>query len=152
MSYWSEFPWWLSSKESTWGSGDTGDRSLGWEDPLEEDMATHASILAWRIPRTEEHDGLQLMDFQRVRQDWSAGMHTGVFWAPNTVWLVPLWMWELDCEESWAPKNWWFWTVVLEKTLESPLDCKEIQPVHSEGDQPWDFFGRNDAKAETPVH
>ena len=60
-------------------------------------------------------------------------------------------MWELDCEESWAPKNWSFWTVVLEKTLESPLDCKEIQPVHSEGDQPWDFFGRNDAKAETPV-
>jgi len=57
-------------------------------------------------------------------------------------------MWELDCEEGWAPKNWCFWTVVLEKTLESPLDCKEIQPVHSEGDQPWDFFGRNDAKAE----
>ena len=60
-------------------------------------------------------------------------------------------MWELDCEESWAPKNWCVWTVVLEKTLEGPLDCKEIQPVHSEGDQPWDFFGRNDAKAETPV-
>ena len=60
-------------------------------------------------------------------------------------------MWELDCEESWAPKNWCFWAVVLEKTLESPLDCKEIQPVHYEGDQPWDFFGRNDAKAETPV-
>ena len=52
---------------------------------------------------------------------------------------------------SWAPKNWCFSTVVLEKTLESPLDCKEIQPVHSEGDQPWMFFGRNDAKAETPV-
>ena len=51
----------------------------------------------------------------------------------------------------WAPKSWCFWTVVLEKTLESPLDCKEIQPVHSEGDQPGDFFGRNDAKAETPV-
>ena len=49
------------------------------------------------------------------------------------------------------PKNWCFWTVVLEKTLESPLDCKEIQPVHSEGDQPQDYFGRNDAKAETPV-
>ena len=58
---------------------------------------------------------------------------------------------ELDCEESWEPKNGCFWTVVLEKTLESPLDCKEIQPVHSEGDQPWMFFGRNDAKAETPV-
>ena len=60
-------------------------------------------------------------------------------------------MWELDCSESWAPKNWCFWTEVLEKTLESPLDCKEIQPVHSKGDQLWDFFGRNDAKAETPV-
>ena len=50
-------------------------------------------------------------------------------------------MWELDCEESWAPKNWCFWTVVLEKNPESPLDCKEIQPVHSKGDQPWVFFG-----------
>ena len=60
-------------------------------------------------------------------------------------------MWELDCEEGWAPKNWCFWTVALEKTLESPLDCKEIQSVHSEGDQPWVFFERNDAKAETPI-
>ena len=57
----------------------------------------------------------------------------------------------VDCEEGWVLKNWCFWTVVLEKTLESPLDCKEIQPIHSEGDQPWVFFGRNDAKAETPV-
>ena len=62
-----------------------------------------------------------------------------------------VWMWKLDCKESWALKNWCFWTVLLEKTLESPLDCKEIQPVHSEGDQPWDFFGRNDVKAETPI-
>ena len=60
-------------------------------------------------------------------------------------------MWELDCDESWAPKNWCFWTVVLEKTLESPLDCKEIQPVHPKGDQSLMFFVRNDAKAETPV-
>ena len=58
---------------------------------------------------------------------------------------------ELDCEESWVPKNWCFWTGMLKKTLESPLDCKEIKPVHSEGDQPWDFFGGNDAEAETPV-
>ena len=62
-----------------------------------------------------------------------------------------LWRWELDCEESWVPKNWCFWTVVLVKTLESPLDYKEIQPVHSKGDQSWVFFGRTDAKAETPV-
>ena len=60
-------------------------------------------------------------------------------------------MWELDYKESWVLKNWCFWTVVLEKTLESPLDCKEIQPVHSKGDQSWVFFGRTDAKAETPV-
>ena len=61
------------------------------------------------------------------------------------------WMWELDYKESWAPKNWCFWTVVLEKTLESPLDCKEIQPVHPEGDQSWVFIGRTDAEAETPI-
>ena len=60
-------------------------------------------------------------------------------------------MWELDCEESWAPKNWCFWTVVLAKTLESPLDCKEIQPVHPEGDQSLVFIGRTDAEAETPI-
>ena len=58
---------------------------------------------------------------------------------------------ELDCEESWEPKNWCVWTVVLEKTLESPLDCKEIQPVHSKGDQSSVFIGRTDAKAETPI-
>ena len=60
-------------------------------------------------------------------------------------------MWELDCEQSWAPQNWCFWTVVLEKTLESPLDCKEVQPVHPKGDQSWVFIGRTDAEAETLI-
>ena len=60
-------------------------------------------------------------------------------------------MWKLDCRESWASENWCFWTVMLEKTLESPLDCKEIQPVHAIGDQPWTFIGWTDAKAETPI-
>ena len=60
-------------------------------------------------------------------------------------------MWELDYEESWVLKNWSFWTVVLEKTLESPLNCKEIQSVHSTGDQYWIFIGRTDAEAETPI-
>ena len=60
-------------------------------------------------------------------------------------------MWESDYKESWAPKNWCFWTVVLEKTLERPLDCKEIQPVHPKGNQSWIFIGRTDAKAETPI-
>ena len=62
-----------------------------------------------------------------------------------------VWMWELDCEKSWAPKNWCFWTVVLEKTLESPLDCKEIKPVNPKGNQSWIFIGRTDAEAEAPV-
>ena len=62
-----------------------------------------------------------------------------------------VWMWELDYKESWVPKNWCFWTVVLEKTLESPLDCKEIQTVHPKGNQSWIFIGRTDAEAETSV-
>ena len=62
-----------------------------------------------------------------------------------------LWMWELDRKEGWTPNNWCFWTAVLEKTLESPLDCKEIQPIHPKGNQSWIFIGRTDAKAEAPI-
>ena len=62
-----------------------------------------------------------------------------------------VWVWELDHEENWAPKNWCFWTVVLEKTLEGPLDYKEIQPVHPKGNQFWMFIGRTDVDAETPI-
>ena len=87
-------------------------------------MATHSSVLAWRIPGKGEPGWLQSMGSHRVGHDW------GYLAAAYT---------------------WCFWTVVLEKTLESPLDCKKIQPVHSKGDQPWVFFGRNDAKAETSV-
>ena len=99
-------------------------------------MATHSSILAWRIPWTEKSGGFSLWGC-RVRHDWVANVH--------------VWVWELDYKESWAPKNWCFWTVVLEKTLDSPLDCKEIQPVHPNGDQSWVFIGRTDVEAETPV-
>ena len=62
-----------------------------------------------------------------------------------------VWMWELDYKENWEPKNWCFWTVILEKTLESPLDCKEVKPVNPKGNQPWIFIGRTDAEAETPI-
>ena len=65
--------------------------------------------------------------------------------------VFPVVMWELDYKEGWVPKNWRFWTVVLEKTLESPLDCKEIHPVHSKGDQSWMFIGGTEVEAETPV-
>ena len=62
-----------------------------------------------------------------------------------------VWMWELDYKESWVQKNWYFWTVVLGKILENPLDCKEIQPVHPKEDQSWVFIGRTDVEAETPI-
>ena len=62
-----------------------------------------------------------------------------------------VWMWELDYKESWELKNWYFWTVVLEKTLESPWDCKKIKPIHPKGNQSWIFIGRTDADAETPI-
>ena len=92
-------------------------------------MATNSSVLAWRIPGTEEPGRLQSMGSNRVGYNWS----------------------DLAAAAAAAQEILYFWTVVLEKTLKSPLDCKKIQPVHSEGDQPWDFFGRNDTKAETPV-
>ena len=63
-----------------------------------------------------------------------------------------VWMWELGYRESWVPKNWCFWTVVLEKTIESPLDCKEIKPVNPEGNQSWIFIGGTDAETEAPIH
>ena len=62
-----------------------------------------------------------------------------------------VWIWELDHKEDWAPKNWCFWIVVLKRTLENPLDCKEIKPVNPKGNQPWIFTGRTDAEAEAPV-
>ena len=79
------------------------------------------------------------MGFQRVRNDWA------------TFTSLHVWMLELDYKESWVPKNWCFWTVVLEKTLESTLDCKEIQPVHPKGCQSWVFIGKTDVEAETPI-
>ena len=65
--------------------------------------------------------------------------------------FFPVWMWELDYKESWVPKNWHFWTVALEKTLESPLGCKEVQPVHPKGNHSWVFIGRTDVEAKTPI-
>ena len=78
------------------------------------------------------------------------------YWMTSSLGSSPIfcssvWMWELDYEESWTQKNWCFWTMVLEKTLESPLDCKEIQTVHPKGDQSWVFVGRTDVEAETPI-
>ena len=138
-------------------------------------MATHSSVLAWRIPGMGEPGGLPSMGSHRVGHDWSdlaavAAARKESYDQPR--WHIQkqrhyfankgsssqgygfssghVWMWELDYKKSWVLKNWCFWTVVLEKTLESPLDCKEIQPVHPKGDQSWVFTGRTEAEAETP--
>ena len=89
---------------------------------------------------------LRFMGSQRVGHDWETELN----WTDGSS-SGHVWMWELDCEESWAPKNWCFWTVVLQKTLESPLDCNEIQPVHPKENQSLVFTGRTDAEAETPI-
>ena len=78
---------------------------------------------------------------------WNKGLSSQSYGFPGS----HIWIWELDYKESWAPKNWCFWTVVLEKTPESPLDCKEIQPVNPKGNQSWIFIRRTDIEAETPI-
>ena len=96
----------------------------------------------------------------KAMTDWDSILKCRDITLPTTFHIVKavvffssqLQMWELDHKEGWAPKNWYFWTVVLEKTLESPLDCKELQPVHPEGNQSWIFTGRTDAEAETLIH
>ena len=104
----------------------------------------------------EEPGGLQSMELQRVGHDWETSLslyfaNKGPSSQSYGFSSSHVWMWELDHKESWAPKNRWFWTVVLEKTLERPLDNKEIQPVHPKGDQAWILIGRTDAKAEAPI-
>ena len=105
------FPAGSDGKESACNAGDPGSIPRSGKSPG--GMATHSSILAWRIPWTEKPGRLQPTRLQRIGQDR----------------VSHVWMWELDYKESWALKNWCFWTVVLEKTLESSLNCKEIKPV-----------------------
>ena len=83
---------------------------------------------------------LQSMGSKRVRHNWATELTD-----------LHVWIWELNHKEGWALKNWCFWTMVLEKTLENPLGCKEIKPVNPKGNQPWIFIGRTDAKAEAPI-
>ena len=88
---------------------------------------------------------------QHIKKQRDITLPTKVCLVKAMVSPIVVQMWELDYKESWALKNWCLWTVVLEKTLESPLDCKEIQPVHPKGNQSWIFIGRTLAEAETPI-
>ena len=125
----------LPAMQETWV------RSLVWEDLLEKAMATHSSILAWRIPWTTVHG---------VTKSWTQ-LRDFHFHFPYAFYSSHVWMWELNQKEGWMPKNWCFQSVVLEKTLESPLDSKEIKPVNPKGNQSWIFTGRTDAEAEAPL-
>ena len=97
-----------------------------------QDMSTSSTQRSWCLFSSSSHRNRMMSDYHA----FSSGH---------------VWLWELDYKESWALKNWCFWTVVLEKTLEGPLHCKEIQPVHPKGDQSWVFFGSTDIEAETPI-
>ena len=125
------------SKASAYNVGDPGSIPGSGRSPGDE-IATHSSTLAWKIPRMEKPGRLQPMGLQRVGHDWVISLHY-------------VWMWELDHKEAWVLKNWWFWTVVLEKTLESSLGCKDIKLVNTKGNQPWIFIGRMDAEAAAPI-
>ena len=92
-----------------------------------------------------------MTNLDSILQSRDITLPTNVRLVKAMVFPVVVWMWELDYKESWALKNWCFWTVVLEKALESPLDCKEKKPVHPKGNQSWIFIGRTDAVAETPI-
>ena len=130
-------------------------------------MATHFNNLAWKIPWTEEPSWLQFMGPQRVWHNWArkqAMTNLDNILKSRDITLLTkicivkalvfssshVQMWELDHKEGWMPKNWCFWTVVLEKTLESPLHCK-IKPVHPKGNQPWILIERTDAEADAPI-
>ena len=115
---------------------------------LEKEMATHSSVLAWRTPGTGKPGGLPSMGSHRVRHDWSNLAAAAAACSQSYGFSCSLvLMWELDRKEDWVLKNWCFWTVVLEKTLESPLDCKEIKSINPKGNQLWICIWRSDAEA-----
>ena len=169
--HWRDWCWsWNSNTLSTWceelthwkrlwcwaglGAGGEGD-ARGWD--------------GWMASLTRVMDVSlsELRELVMDREAWRAAIHgvaksrtrlsdwTELNWTElSQSYVFPsshVWMWELDHTESWAPKNWYFWTVVLEKTPQSPLNSKELQPVHPKGDQSWIFIGRTDAEAETPI-
>ena len=106
-------------------------------------------VMKWKdaCPWKKSYDKLR----QHIKKQRPYFAHKGPYSQSYGFSSSHLWMWELDHKEGWMLKNWCFWTVVLEKTLESPLDCKEIQPVHPRGNQSWIFIGRTDAETETPI-
>ena len=125
-----------------WNYGVLKDRDIADKGPSSQSYGFSPG----EYPGTEEPGGLQSVGSQRVGRDWATKHSTARGFSSSHEW-----MWELDHKKGWATKNWCFWTMVLEKTLESPLDCKENKPVSPKGDQSWIFIGRTDAEAEAPI-
>ena len=130
-----------------WGNSGNSDRLYSWGAPKSLQMVTAAMKLKDACSLEESYD--QSRQHIKKQKDYFA--NKGPSSQSYGFSCGHVWMWELGYKESWAPKNWCFWTVVLKKNLESPLDCKDIQPVHPKGDQSWVFIGRTDVKAETPI-
>ena len=108
----------------------------------------------WLQPQIKRHLLLgrkAMTNLDNVLKSRDIALPTKVHVVKAMVFPVHVWIWEVDHKEGWAMKNWCFWTVVLEKTLESPLDCKQIKPINPKENQPWMFIGRIDAEAEAPI-
>ena len=104
-----------------------------------------------RLRGVDHRSHLNLKEFRKLKKQRDYIANKGPHSQSNGFSSSHVRMWKLDHKESWVPKNWCLWTVVLKKTLESPLDCKEIQPVHPKGNQTWTFIGRTDVEAEAPI-
>ena len=114
------------------------------ESEVTQSCPTFCDPMDCRLPRSSVHGIFQAIPRQHIKKQRHYFANKGPSSQGYGFSSGHVWMWELDYKESWVPKNWCFWTMVLEKTLESPLDCKEIHPVHPEGDQSWVFTGRTD--------
>ena len=126
-----------------WKQWDT----LFWGAPKSLQMVTSAMKLNTLAPLKKSYDKLRQCIKKQRHYFTNNGLSNESYGFSSS----HVWMWELDYKEIWATQNWCFWTMVLEKTLNSPLDCKEIQPVNSKGNQSWIFIGSTDAEAETPI-
>ena len=131
---------------SRWGKNGNSDR-LFWGSPKSLQMVAAAMKLKDTCSWKKSYDQPRQHTKKQRHYFANKGLSSKSYSLSSSHVLI----WELDCKENWASNNCCFWTVVLEKTLESPLDCKEIQPVHLKGNQSWIFIGRTDGEAETPL-
>ena len=131
---------------SRWGNSGNSDRLVLWT-PKSLQMVTAAMKLKTHAPSKKGYDQPRQCIIKQRHYFANKGPYSQSYGFSSS----HVWIWELNHKEGWEPKNWCFWTVVLEKTLESPLDSKEIQPVHPKGNQSWIFIGGTDAVAEAPI-